>query len=228
MSNDHGDGQKRLSHDSFRHLLPGSKMDASRDVTIDIPLTNVASRQQTGARDPNASPSAYIPPTEPYPAEPAMEKGNPFGRRKHFTMSDEKGLASAQDGSLTKMGRFYMKILNFSVVTRYFIYVLPLAILIAIPIIVGATAAKTAAIGGVRIVWFFTWVEVVWLSLWVAKIVAHYIPFVFQFLCGIVSSGTRKYAMMLRALEIPLSLVGWSVTSLATFIPVSIPIWRPV
>ena len=198
-------------------------MDASRDVTIDIPLTNIASRQQTGARDPNANPSAYVPPTEPIP-EPAMEKENPFGRRKLFTMSGDTDLTLAQDGTLTKMGRFYMKILNFSVVTRYFIYVLPLAILIAIPIIVGATAAKNAAIGGVRIVWFFTWVEVVWLSLWVSKVVAHYIPFVFQFLCGIVSSGTRKYAMMLRALEIPLSLVGWSATSLATFIPVSITI----
>lgn len=220
MSNHNGDGQKRFSNDSVRHLLPGSKMDGPRDVTIDIPLTNITSKQQTGARDPNANPSGYEPPTEPYPAESAtMEKENPFGRRKHFTMGDEKDLTAAQDGSLTKMGKFYMKILNFSVITRYFIYVLPLAILIAIPIIVGATAAKSAAIGGVRIVWFFTWVEVVWLSLWVSKAIAYYIPFVFQFLCGIVSSGTRKYAMMLRALEIPFSLVGWSVTSLATFIP---------
>lgn len=36
--------------------------------------------------------------------------------------------------------------------------------MIAIPIIVGATAAKDAKIGSVRIVWFFTWVEIVWLS----------------------------------------------------------------
>ena len=42
---------------------------------------------------------------------------------------------------------------------------------------------------------------------------------VFQVLAGVVSSGTRKYALVIRSLEIPLSLVGWSVTSLATFIP---------
>ncbi|KAL8744805.1 MAG: hypothetical protein Q9184_007952 [Pyrenodesmia sp. 2 TL-2023] len=118
------------------------------------------------------------------------------------------------------MGKIYDKVLNFSIVTRYFLYVLPLALLIAIPIIVGATAKQKAAIGGVRIVWFFTWVEIVWLSLWVSKLVAKALPYVFRFLCGIVSSGTRKYMLVLKALEIPLSLVGWALTSLATFIPI--------
>lgn len=64
------------------------------------------------------------------------------------------------DGTLTRMGRIYAKIVNFSVITRYFIYVLPLALLLAIPIIVGATAARKAEIGGVRIVWLFTWIEI--------------------------------------------------------------------
>ena len=60
----------------------------------------------------------------------------------------------------------------------------------------------------------------VWLSLWTSKVVVHYFPYVFQFLAGVVSSGTRKYALILKALEIPLSLVGWAVTSLATFAPI--------
>ena len=34
-----------------------------------------------------------------------------------------------------------------------------------------------------------------------------------------VSSGVRKYSLVIKALEIPLSLVGWAVTSLATFLP---------
>lgn len=59
----------------------------------------------------------------------------------------------------------------------------------------------------------------VWLSLWGSKIVAHFLPFAFQVLAGVVSSGTRKYALIIKALEIPLSLVGWALTSLATFIP---------
>ncbi|KAK2785321.1 hypothetical protein FQN52_008517 [Onygenales sp. PD_12] len=227
-----GIGQKRFSHDRFKLLAEneGDKgrgtntMAAPHDASIDIPLTAIPSRGQTGARkaDANTSPVAYAPPSG-LPANsnsPSADEKNGIythGRRKMLRGQGE--LEASEDGTLTRMGRIYNAILNFSVVTRYFIYVLPLALLIAIPIIVGATAAPGAEIGGVRIVWFFTWVEIVWLSLWVSKTIAHYIPFVFQFLCGIVSSGTRKYALILKALEIPLSLVGWSVTSLATFIP---------
>jgi len=50
--------------------------------------------------------------------------------------------------------------------------------------------------------------------------VVHFLPKVFQILAGVVSSGTRKYALLIRSLELPLSLVGWSVTSLATFVPI--------
>jgi small-conductance mechanosensitive channel len=59
----------------------------------------------------------------------------------------------------------------------------------------------------------------VWLSLWGSKIVSHFLPFVFQTVAGVVSSGTRKYALIIKALEIPLSLAGWAITSLATFMP---------
>ena len=65
-----------------------------------------------------------------------------------------------EEDTLNRMGRIYNKILNFSIITRYFVYVSPLALCIAVPIIVGATAAPNAKIGGVPIVWFFTWVEV--------------------------------------------------------------------
>lgn len=67
---------------------------------------------------------------------------------------------------------------------------------------------------------FFVWVEVVWCSIWVSKIVAHFLPYIFQLLVGVVNSGIRKYSLVIRALEIPLSLVGWTVTSLATFRPI--------
>ena len=62
--------------------------------------------------------------------------------------------------TLNRMGKIYNKILNFSIVTRYFIYVLPLALAIAVPIAVGATVAMDARIGGVRILWFFIWIEI--------------------------------------------------------------------
>ena len=157
------------------------------------------------------------------------EKANYFkrhaaGRRKARTENANRHKENDGDeDTLTQMGQIYNKILEFSIVTRYFLYVLPLAIVIALPIIIGATAAKKTTIdGNIRIVWFFSWVEIVWLSLWVSKLVAKALPTIFQFLCGIVSSGTRKYALVLKALEIPLSLAGWALAALATFLPVSV------
>lgn len=75
-------------------------------------------------------------------------------------MNDPQVGYDGEEDTLNRMGRIYNKILNFSIITRYFVYVSPLALCIAIPIIIGATSAPHAKIGGVPIVWFFTWVEI--------------------------------------------------------------------
>ena len=218
---------KRFSREGFQPLnrQTSDEMANPNDVTIDIPLTKVTtSGSRTGARKADStSPSttqydAGWTPDQMDEKQGRRFRRGPGGRRRRL---EEKGRENAyrDDGTLNAVGKFYRKVYNFSVITRYFVYVAPLALAIAVPIITGATVAPRARVGGVRIVWFFTWVEVVWCSLWVSKMLAHYMPFLFQFICGVVSAGTRKYALVLSALEIPLSLVGWAVTSLATFVP---------
>jgi small-conductance mechanosensitive channel len=54
---------------------------------------------------------------------------------------------------------------------------------------------------------------------WTTDIPLDYLPFLFRILAGTVSSGVRKYSLVIKALEIPLSLVGWAVTTLASFLP---------
>ena len=215
-----GIASKRLSTHRFEQLpdLPSDGMHNPQDVTIDIPLTETVSRGQNGLRKWGSNAGAAEPQdSEKVGAAPGRR------RRQDFDINEATGkpAESSEDGTITRMGRIYQAIYNFSIVTRYMIYVLPIGALIAIPIIVGATVANDARIGGVHIYWFFTWIEVVWVSLWACKIFAKFIPYVFQFLCGIVSSGTRKYALILRALETPITIVLWSVVSLVTFLPVS-------
>lgn len=218
--------QKRFSREGFRQLPDHtfSAMANPRDTTIDIPLTTVTSR--TGARKISSNSPIGYGRQESYSDPRSNEKDQPrkqypAGRRRKANGNGRGNRGDdGEEDTLTQMGKIYDKVLNFSIVTRYFLYVLPLALIIAIPIIIGATAKQGALFGGVRIVWFFSWVEIVWLGLWISKLVAKALPYVFQFLCGIVSSGTRKYMLVLKALEIPLSLVGWSLTSLATFIPI--------
>ncbi|KAL4943190.1 Mechanosensitive ion channel-domain-containing protein [Aspergillus oleicola] len=237
MSGRPGLAEKRLSFHRFERI-PDTKHNNHNpnDVTIDIPLTNVGSRGQTGARNNSttipASPSggAYFGETagvdnggEKGGLDSAPPSSHGFGhRRKRAMTATGRSGEEPEDGTVTRLGQFYQSVLNFSVVTRYMIYVAPLAALLAIPIIVGATAATDAKIGGVALPWFFCWIEVVWVSLWVCKLVAKIIPFVFQFLSGIVSSGTRKYALILRNLEIPITTVLWMVVSLVTFLPIMV------
>ncbi|KAL5051740.1 hypothetical protein BDW71DRAFT_171727 [Aspergillus fruticulosus] len=233
MSGRPGLAEKRLSSHRFQQIP--DTMSNPNDVTIDIPLTSVSSRGQTGARNNNTN----IPnsPSEGYSAVGEHNRGEKegltssppssshgLGHRRRRTINDKTGLPAEEpeDGTITRMGRFYQAVLNFSTVTRYMIYIAPLAALLAIPIIVGATAAEDAKIGGVSLPWFFCWIEVVWVSLWVCKLVAKTIPFVFQFICGIVSAGTRKYALILRNLEIPITMVLWMIVSLVTFLPIMV------
>ncbi|KAK7547773.1 Mechanosensitive ion channel-domain-containing protein [Phyllosticta citricarpa] len=213
----------RLSRQGFQPLPGNNGVEMSpNDVTIDIPLEPVVSHGSTGKRTGSHAPLTHVATVENEKAPPPPPPPGAKGRRlKHAITDDGTGRNDLENEEdyVNRLGRLYYTILNFSIVTRYFLYVAPLAICIAVPIIVGATVSQNAKIGGVRIVWFFTWVEVVWGSIWVAKIVAHGLPRAFQIVAGVVSSGVRKYALVIRNLELYLSLVGWAVTSLATFVP---------
>ncbi|KAK5125693.1 hypothetical protein LTR85_011967 [Meristemomyces frigidus] len=192
---------------------------APNDATIDIPLEQIPTNNGGGGLRGQDSMTALR------PSETSNKERRQFfrGRRVKTPPAGHNTGRVGYDGEedrVNAMGRFYKKVLGSSIIIRYLVYVLPLAALIAIPIIVGATVAQDAKIGGVRIVWFFSWVEVVWASLWGSKIVAHFLPWLFRMLAGVVSSGVRKYSMVIRSLEIPLSLVGWAVASLATFKPI--------
>ncbi|WPH01877.1 putative mscs family protein c2c4.17c [Acrodontium crateriforme] len=216
--------QQRFSRQGFHPLNPEDhdmSYNNNNDATIDIPLQQVTSNGQ-GLRN-RSTVESNLEHTKTNDTK-ASEKRRLFRGRRTQTpdgYNRKKNIGyDGEEDTVNTMGKIYDKIVHFSVITRYLVYVAPLALIIAIPIIIGATIAPNARIGGVQIVWFFTWVEVVWLSLWASKAVCHYLPWLFEILAGVVSSGVRKYSMVIRRLEIPLSLVGWSVTALATFVPV--------
>lgn len=102
--------------------------------------------------------------------------------------------------------------------TRYSIYIIPVAVILAVPVIVGATQTsdnpkEDPKIGGVRVVWFFTWIEAVWLTLWAMKLVARILPQIFGFFAGVVSSETKKYRRVLENLQDMIAFFGWIVIS---------------
>lgn len=149
--------------------------------------------------------------------------GTPAGRRRIKKELKRTGSTSlSEEASLNFMGRFYNTIVSFSIVTRYLVYIVPVAVLLAVPlIIIPLTGDKDRIkLGGddqPTLFLLFVWIEVSWLTLWAGKLVADILPAVFMFFCGVISAGTRKYATVLRALKIPLSLFFWGLASWLSF-----------
>jgi len=194
----------------------------------DIPLTNVKTNNSTGARKPGEE-APYQTPTNDEKAG-LFHRGKGAGGKRQLRRLESQNRVDTEGNevSVNGLGRFYNKIVNFSVVTRYMVFVVPVAMILAVPIVLFATLTSEPKAGqpkdtrfflntGVKGIFFFTWIEVVWVSVWISKLFANIAPWIFMALCGVVSSGTRKYAMILKAVEVPLTLFFWAVTCLTTF-----------
>lgn len=215
----------------FVQLDGGSQVNMAEN---DIPLTQVRSyASSTGARKPGAfnhDPQDSSGSTEIH-GEKADHQHGHHGRRKKIAPDGLKRSGTGdEDGHRNALGRLYEKIVGFSVVTRYMVYVVPVGILLAIPIVVlKATGhrndiklgsekdSKGGTKNGPSLFNLFLWIEVTWLTLWAAKVVALILPQLFMAVCGIVSAGVRKYATVLRNLVIPFSLFFWALATWVTF-----------
>lgn len=63
-----------------------------------------------------------------------------------------------------------MKVHESSIIIRYFTYIIPLVLILLIPLLLGGLVFKDANVGGVYLMWFMVWLEVVWLSLWAGRV----------------------------------------------------------
>lgn len=211
---------------------PSGTFDTMQDIPLQQVRTNASS---TGARKPSQGLGNGFDGTQSPPENEKNALYTAAGRRraKKPEPPGRVNTTNSDEFSLNAMGKLYNKIIGFSVVTRYLVYIVPVAILLAVPLIVlplvghkdDPVGKKTTTdsdgnkttVEGPSLFNLFLWIEITWLTLWAGKTVAHLMPPVFMFVCGVVSSGTRKYALVLRALEIPLSLFFWALATWLTF-----------
>lgn len=215
--------QHSLSRTSgFVHLPDGGSRNNMNDNDDVIQLTTVRSNVSTGARKPTMATSASF---ETSRSEKPKSHGH-FHRGRRQKPDQTLGRKSTGDSesegaSLNFMGKLYYKIIGFSIVSRYLVYIVPVAIFLAVPLIIlpvtDTMGDPTVGKGGPPLFQFFLWIEITWCTVWLAKLVAWFLPKLFMFFCGIVSSGTRKYATVLSNLTIPLSLFFWALAVWMTF-----------
>ena len=70
----------------------------------------------------------------------------------------------------TKFARFFKKVHQKSWAVRWIVYITPLTLLLLIPLLLGLLEFKQTTVGGVELFWFGIWLEIVWLTLWLARV----------------------------------------------------------
>ncbi|KAI1000825.1 hypothetical protein K3495_g7373 [Podosphaera aphanis] len=213
-----------FSRQGFFPLEPKKTTAMSSNIDGNIPLSRIETHSSSsGARKPGEGALNGSTKQSSFENEKKAWSGRRIVQKPH-----NRKLRINTDGDeieVNRLGRIYNKIMGFSVITRYLVYVVPIAFLIALPIVIYGTYKPTALFfnTGVRAELIWIWIEVVWLSIWISKLVSKCIPYLFVTLCGVISSGTRKYAAILHAVEIELSFVGWSFASIISFTALSNP-----
>ncbi len=199
----------------------------------DIPLTTVRSAGSTGARRPSQSVDDMASPDTDEKHDIFRRRGPAGRRRAKKDQPIARQNTSDSEIALNFMGKLYTRVISASVVTRYLVYVVPVGLLLAVPIVIlpvtgnrdkirlgsvpDNSTTPPGTLEGPPLFDLFVWIEASWVSVWVGKVVARLMPAIFMFFCGVVSSGTRKYATVLRALEIPMSLFFWGLASWLVF-----------
>lgn len=71
-----------------------------------------------------------------------------------------------------KFSKLVKKIHHSSFLVRYLTYILPVVLILLIPLLIGAfvSPATSAVVGGVELMWFMIWLEIVWLTLWAGRV----------------------------------------------------------
>ncbi|OAP63730.1 hypothetical protein AYL99_02957 [Fonsecaea erecta] len=121
----------------------------------------------------------------------------------------------------TKIAKFFKYIHQSSFVIRYFTYIVPVFALLLIPILVGAflPVAEHASVGGVKLIWFGVWLEIIWLTLWAGRIVARMIPYPLGLISSLFTNNAKKWRDLGKALEIPATIFFWWLGIEVSFLP---------
>ncbi|KFG86288.1 Mechanosensitive ion channel family protein [Metarhizium anisopliae] len=127
-----------------------------------------------------------------------------------------------EDAALYKFWLFLKKFPRF---VRYLVYLFPGAALLLIPVLLGAFRYNDGSNlvggdGGVELMWFGIWLEIVWASLWVSRMLTSLLPHIFQGVATILgSTTTKKWRDIGAQLELHTALFLWFLAILISFKP---------
>jgi len=121
----------------------------------------------------------------------------------------------------SKVAKFFKYIHGSSFLVRYFTYIVPVVLILLIPVLIGgiSTPGQNANVGGVELLWFGVWLEIVWLSLWAGRVLARCLPYPMGLVSSLFTNDSKKWRDMGKQLEIPATVFFWWVGIEVSFLP---------
>ncbi|KAI9731964.1 MAG: hypothetical protein M1834_004415 [Cirrosporium novae-zelandiae] len=115
--------------------------------------------------------------------------------------------------------KFFKKVHQSSFLIRYFTYIVPIFAILLIPLLLGALLFKESSVGGVRLLWFSIWLEIVWLTLWGGRIAAKMIPWPLGVVASLFTNNEKKWRDLGKQLEVPATIFFWWLGVEISFLP---------
>lgn len=225
LSNEYDHPERSTTNDTQAQNFFGGKtsqsVDRDEEQRLEDDLAMLQAERKVSRSQSNQAPSALIRSmsihrsrSRPEPVDQFDVNTNPI-HEKASTFKPPEHL----DGTFA---RVFKKIHDSNWLIRYFMYIVPLVLIILIPLLIGGLVFKSATVGEVKLLWFCVWLEIVWLTLWGARIVAKSLPWPVGLVSSIFTNNSKKWRDMCKQLEIPATLFFWMLAVLISFLPIMI------
>ncbi|KAJ5371557.1 Mechanosensitive ion channel MscS [Penicillium concentricum] len=119
----------------------------------------------------------------------------------------------------TQIAVFVKKLHQSSFLVRYLTYISPLVLILLVPLLVGALKYPNASVGGVELMWFSIWLEIVWLTLWAGRLVGKCMPPIVGLFASVFTNNAKKWRDMAKQLELHAALFFWWLGVEISFLP---------
>lgn len=125
------------------------------------------------------------------------------------------------DGDLpkNKFAKFYHYLLNISIITRWFLFIVPVLGILWIPGILGLTTFPNAHIWDIRLLWWSVWLSVVWGGWWASLAATSWLHVIANSTIAVVAVDTKRYVDWVDALQRYIALFGWSLAVWISWTP---------
>jgi small-conductance mechanosensitive channel len=118
-----------------------------------------------------------------------------------------------------KFTKFYHYLLNVSIITRWFLFIVPVLGILWIPGILSITIFPNANIWGTKLLWWSIWLSVGWVGWWASLAASRILHEIGKSTIAVIAVDTRRYVNWIQALHRHIAFFGWSIAIWVSWTP---------